>query len=62
MGIRKDIKDEVFKPFFTTNEKNSGLGLNIIYTIVTDELNGNINICTKEEGLGFKIIIPLESI
>ncbi len=61
-GIRHDIINNIFEPFFTTNRQGggSGLGLHIVYNLVTHKLNGNIH-CHSIEGHGttFTIQIPL---
>ena len=61
-GIKKEHLSKIFNPFFTTNRESggTGLGLNIIYNIINNNLKGKIT-CVSEEGKGvlFKIIIPL---
>ncbi len=61
-GIPKDILPKVFDPFFTTNrvEGGSGLGLHILYNLITTKFNGDIT-CKSEvnNGTAFKITIPL---
>jgi len=60
-GIDKDIKDKVFNPFFTTkrNEGNTGLGMNIIYNIITQQLQGEIRlIYDTDYGVHFRIVLP----
>lgn len=61
-GIEPDVIPKIFDPFFTTNRSKggSGLGLNIVYNIVTSQLQGKIS-CSSELGHGtaFKIEIPL---
>jgi len=61
-GIEAEILPRIFDPFFTTNRSNggSGLGLNIIYNIVTSQLKGKIT-CTSQVNVGttFKIEFPL---
>lgn len=62
VGIPKEIKDKVFNPFFTTkrNLGNTGLGLNIAYNIVTQQLEGDIDLVyDTEEGVHIKIVIPI---
>ncbi|MGL1885532.1 MAG: ATP-binding protein [Reichenbachiella sp.] len=62
-GMDKSIKAKMFDPFFTTrrNAGGSGLGMNIVFNLVTQKLKGSIR-C--ESGLGdgvlFAIKIPLE--
>ena len=49
-GIKKEHFSKLFSPFFTTNRSNgsSGLGLYIIYNLVTQKLSGNIKINNKK--------------
>ncbi len=60
-GIPEDIVEKIFDPFFTTKrgEGGSGLGLHIIYNIVTQQLGGTIK-CKSELNVGttFEIKIP----
>jgi len=61
-GISNENLSKIFEPFFTTNRENGGmgLGLNIIYNIITNNLKGKINCSNrKEAGVLFEIIIPL---
>ncbi|MGL5256053.1 MAG: sensor histidine kinase [Proteocatella sp.] len=61
-GIPAENKKRIFEPFFTTNRSNggSGLGLNIVYNLITSTLNGNIRIVDSEEpGVTFEMIIPI---
>lgn len=43
-GIEKKLLTKLFEPYFTTNKSagNSGLGLFIVYTLVTERLGGSI--------------------
>jgi two-component system, NtrC family, sensor kinase len=60
-GMSPDIIDKVFEPFTTTarGSGGTGLGLFMIYNIVTSELGGSI-ICTSSPGNGcrFEIEFP----
>lgn len=60
-GIKKENISKIFDPFFTTNRDNggSGLGLNIIYNIITSTLKGNIT-CTSEENKGVEFLITMD--
>ncbi|MCK5876713.1 MAG: response regulator [Candidatus Marithrix sp.] len=64
-GIPADIVSKVFDPFFTTNRQGggSGLGMHIVYNLVTHQLNGILR-CESviEEGTTFIISIPNSSI
>ncbi|RXJ65826.1 hypothetical protein CRV08_14270 [Halarcobacter ebronensis] len=61
-GISKENLSKIYEPFFTTNRKNGsiGLGLNIVYNLVTINLGGKID-CISEENKGttFTIKVPL---
>lgn len=60
-GIKSEHLKKIFDPFFTTKRGlgGSGLGMNIVYNIVTQTLGGTIA-CNSEEGMGveFKLILP----
>ena len=61
-GISKTNIKKIFEPFFTTNRKEggTGLGLNIIYNIITRQLKGSIDcVSTEGEGAMFLILIPI---
>jgi len=63
-GIEKEILLKIFEPFFTTNREfgGSGLGLNIVYNIVTSKLKGSITCESKKnKGVTFKVIVPLNT-
>ncbi|MFC2112584.1 two-component regulator propeller domain-containing protein [Bacteroidota bacterium] len=59
-GIAAGDLDRIFDPFYTTNRKTgTGLGLHIVYNLVTQKLNGSIS-CESKPGKGvlFRIILP----
>jgi len=61
-GISKEDLGKIFEPFFTTKRETggSGLGLHIIYTIVTQQLNGTISIdSTVNKGIKVLIRFPI---
>lgn len=51
-GIPVPLLERIFEPFFTTrrNAGGSGLGLHLVYNIVTHKLNGTINVANDAEG------------
>ncbi len=62
-GQEKDIQAKMFNPFFTTNREQggSGLGLNIVYNLVTQKMKGSIKVDSKPDfGTSFTIIIPID--
>ena len=60
VGMDNDFKLKAFEPFVTTkrNAGGTGLGLNIVYNIVTQKLNGSLILETKL-GHGTKFIIDI---
>lgn len=62
-GIKKEHLKKIYEPFFTTNREGggTGLGLNIIYSLVNKKLNGTIA-CESEEGKGVTFTIKLPQI
>lgn len=61
-GIPEHNLSKVYEPFFTTarNRGGTGLGLNIIYNIVTQSLKGTIAIQSQEgQGTKFTIALPV---
>ncbi len=59
-GISQENISKIFDPFFTTRlgQGGSGLGLNIVYNLVTDLLGGDIRV-ESELGLGTTFILTL---
>jgi len=62
-GISEENLKKIYDPFFTTNRENggSGLGMNIIYNIITKQLNGKIT-CESELNVGttFNFNFPIK--
>jgi len=59
-GITPDVLPRIFDPFFTTDHAaGTGLGLHIVYNLVTQKLGGTIT-CESAEGEGvcFTITVP----
>lgn len=58
-GISEDVIGKIFDPFFTTSRgQGSGLGLSIVYSIVTQKLRGVITAGNSFDG-GAKFIITV---
>lgn len=60
-GIPPDHLPRVFEPFFTTGraQGGSGLGMSIVYTIVTAHLNGSVSLgSTVGEGTTVTLLLP----
>lgn len=62
-GIAVENLTKVFDPFFTTNRTTgSGLGMYIIYNLVTNKLDGQIEVVdTHGNGINVVINLPVES-
>jgi len=62
-GIPDNLKDKIFDPFFTTNREGggSGLGMSIIYNLITSSLQGTITLGNNEpRGVKFVINVPIK--
>lgn len=59
-GIPSENLDKIFEPFFTTarDRGGSGLGLHIVYNLVTQTLQGKIT-CESAVGEGTKFVLDL---
>ncbi len=65
LGIKKEIQDRIFDPYFTTKSQGTGLGLVMVKNIV-EAHNGNLELVSNEEAKGnisrgttFTIHLPL---
>ncbi|MBC1225025.1 AAA family ATPase [Nostoc sp. UCD121] len=62
-GVPEEYHSRIFEPFFTTarHRGGTGLGLHIVYNLVTQKLRGRINV-QSEVGKGtlFIVTLPLE--
>jgi signal transduction histidine kinase len=63
-GIPAEDLPRVFDPFFTTarNRGNTGLGLHIVFNLVTGPLEGRIEVASRVgEGARFTITLPMQA-
>ena len=61
IGIKKDYLSQIYNPFFTTKPvgKGTGLGLYVVYKIVT-KYNGHIDVISDEgKGTSFVLTFPI---
>lgn len=61
-GMSEEVQRQAFDPFFTTRRGSggTGLGLHIVYNIVTQRLGGRIVLSSAEgSGTSFLIVMPL---
>ena len=62
-GIPQANLERIFDPFFTTNREGggSGLGLHIVYNVVTHKLGGQVR-CRSALGEGTRFIIEIPTV
>ena len=61
-GMSEDVRRKAFEPFFTTlrGQGGTGLGLHIVYNIVTQKLGGRIAVSSQPgRGTLFRVVLPL---
>jgi C4-dicarboxylate-specific signal transduction histidine kinase len=60
-GIDPELMNKIFEPYFTTNRKvGTGLGMHIVYNLVTQKLNGKIT-CSSKPGEGATFLIKVHN-
>lgn len=62
-GMTEENVSKIFEPFFTTRrgQGGTGLGMNIVYSLVTTRLGGSIScISAPGQGTAFTINLPLD--
>ncbi|WP_051534615.1 ATP-binding protein [Deefgea rivuli] len=60
-GMDENIQQHIFDPFFTTKlgQGGSGLGMNIVYNLITQRLKGSIEIHSQpNSGVHFHCVFP----
>ena len=65
IGIDQSMKSKIFDPFTTTKRGSggSGLGMHLVYNLVTQALDGHIAVeDTSSQGVNFDIAFPVEII
>lgn len=62
-GVPESLRERIFEPFFTTKRGSggSGLGLNIVYNLVTCKLGGKLEFSSQPgQGVHFRLSLPRE--
>ena len=58
-GISEEDVSRIFDPYFTTKQKGSGLGLMIVYKVISDH-GGRIEVeSNKGTGTRLKVFLPI---
>lgn len=60
-GIKKEIREKIFQPFFTTKENDEGIGIGLFLTknMVENEFGGKIEVKSKIlKGTTFIVVFP----
>jgi signal transduction histidine kinase len=60
-GIPEEIRTHIFEPFYTTKPvgEGTGLGLDIVQRIVTQQHDGSISVDSKPGETVFTVILPV---
>ena len=60
-GIPEEIQDRIFEPFFTTKDvgKGTGIGLDISYRVVVEDLGGDIRVLSEPGDTRFQVLLPI---
>lgn len=66
VGMTEENRNKIFEPFFTTKpgiQGGTGLGMHLVYNLVTHKLAGNIQCESQvDEGAKFTIAFPVENV
>lgn len=59
-GLSAEAKQKIFDPFYTTKrgQGGTGLGMHLVYNIVSQRLQGEIMIEEVDNGTAFRLVIP----
>ena len=61
IGIRKELREKLFHPFFTTKKNGIGLGLATVKNTVDKHFNGSIKLASHPgSGTTFTVTIPFD--
>ncbi|MBL0215314.1 MAG: hypothetical protein IPQ07_15680 [Myxococcales bacterium] len=56
-GIPEDARERIYEPFFSTKEGGTGLGMSIVYSLISLH-SGTISLHTGKDGTRFEVTIP----
>ena len=58
-GIKNELLDKIFNPYFTTKEYGTGTGLYMVNLVIRNSFQGNVKVVNTQEGVKFNIELPL---
>lgn len=60
VGIPEHVRERIFDPFYTTDmQSGTGLGMHIVYNLITQKLHGSVICgCAEEKGACFQLVFP----
>ena len=60
IGLNKEAQVKIFEPFYTTKRGfgGTGLGMHLVYNLVSQTLQGSIQLQQASQGCAFMITIP----
>ena len=64
-GIPPEVQDKIFDPFYTSarSKGSTGLGLHIVFNIVSSTLNGTVTCCSEPgQGTTFVVRFPCQEV
>jgi two-component system, NtrC family, C4-dicarboxylate transport sensor histidine kinase DctB len=62
-GIKSDVIEKIFDPYFSTKKQKNGtgLGLYVCKIIICEHLKGDLSVKNKDNGATFKVTLPLKN-
>ena len=60
-GFPNENEEDIIKPYYTTKDKGSGLGLSIVSKIINDH-NGSISFKNLKTGAQIEIFLPIKNV
>ncbi len=62
-GMNEEVRSKIFEPFFTTKrgKGGTGLGMHIVYNLITQKLKGKI-VCESKEGDGTTFVVTFPAV
>lgn len=56
-GVKPELLEKVFTPYFSTKNSGTGLGLYMIKRIIQRSFNGDVELLNRDEGLRINIFL-----